>query len=162
MEARQEAARDEAKLQHEAAERAAQRNRVAEFSRRSADAEHERAIEKCYSVCFHLAKAAYGVVVCAGWPDLPQNQKFLADWPTHARGGRPSWWAPPPGMLELAAAELRLCRHINDEPDWAKFLKGYTFGTPWPWRLDAQRGERPAARIGTRRTHWYRQSPATP
>jgi hypothetical protein len=122
-----------------AAARAAEALRVAEMERRREAELRERALDDCYSACFRLAFRAYGVTTGPGWPDRLENQRFLADWPNDARGGRPAWWAPPPGMAELALAERRRDKRYGEpEPDWRRFLGDYKFGEPWPWRGEGQ------------------------
>ena len=134
---RQAAERQEAEHERQRRQREAERQKEAEARQRLEREVRERALEECYSACFRLAFVAYGVTTGADWPERPENQGFLHDWPNGSRGGRPKWWAPPPGMLEFALAERRRERRFGEpEPDWRQFLVGYEFGTAWPWRAD--------------------------
>ena len=129
------AARHEAEQVRWRQQREAERQKEVEAQQRRENEARERALYDSYSACFRLAFRAYGVVTGPDWPDRPENQRFLTDWPNAVRGGPPKWWAPPPGMLEFAVAERRREHRFGEpEPDWRQFLVGYEFGTPWPWR----------------------------
>jgi hypothetical protein len=140
---RQAVARYEAEQARRRREREAEEQRIAEIQRRREAEEHERALDDSYSACFKLAMQAHGVKLGPGWLDRPEHQQFLREWPTRAAGGVPAWWAPPPGMLEFALAERRRQHCFGDPaPNWAQFLAGYKFRTPWPWRREQTDAER--------------------
>ena len=140
---RQAAARYEAEQARRRREREAEERRIAEIRQRREAEERAIALGDCHGACFRLAMKAYGVSLCPGWRDLPENQAFLNDWSSRAAASPPAWWAPPPGMLEFALAERRRLKFYNEpEPDWGQFLGDYKFGTPWPWRVEPADAER--------------------
>jgi hypothetical protein len=88
------------------------------------------------------AQAAYqdfGSPKGAYWPQEPENQPFVRDWPTE----RPAWWLPPPGLRGPMAEWLKDLANLPDEhPDWSQWIPPYEPGKPWPWRkVDAERPE---------------------
>jgi hypothetical protein len=134
---RQAAARWEAEERRHRQECEAARRAREAADRRCEDERRARALQDCYSACFRLAFVAYGVTTGPGWPSRPENQRFLADWPNRALGGPPAWWRAPPNMLEFALAERRRDKRYGEpEPDWGRFLEGYKFDAPWPWRVE--------------------------
>jgi hypothetical protein len=92
----------------------------AEARRRAREEEADR-------VCRRAAYRDFGSPKGAYWPQEPENQPFVRDWPTQ----RPAWWRPPPGLLEAVAADLPRQRVLPyREPDWGPWVPPYVPGRP--------------------------------
>ena len=109
----------------------------------------ERALDRAYQVCLRLAFRDLDPPLTGRHPngrpcfrreDFPQ---YDADWPRE----RPSWWRPPPGMLEAVRAEPGVIPYGYVEPDWRRWVPPYVPGRPWPWRA-AGTSDAPAAGTG--------------
>jgi hypothetical protein len=129
-----------ARQQREAERR---RRQEAELMARLERERTERALDRAYAICLHLAFRDFDPPLTGRHPngrpcfrreDFPQ---YAADWPRE----RPPWWLPPPGMLEAVRAEPACKPYDYQEPDWRRWVPPYVPGRPWPWRDDA--GEPP-------------------
>src|SRR5689334_11449633 len=137
-----------ARQQREAERR---RREEAELRARLERERTERALDRAYQVCLRLALRDLDPPLTGRHPngrpcfrreDFPQ---YDADWPR----ARPSWWRPPPGMLEAVRAEPGVIPYGYVEPDWRRWVPPYVPGRPWPWRAaGGGTSDAPAAATG--------------
>ena len=140
---RREIAAERRQAEAAAAERQRQRLEAAEAERREEELRRQRgearrratAMLFAYAECRLAATAALFPVYSEGLYDTPEYRAFLETWPLPDQ--RPSWWQPPPGMLEEVMARLRpwFAGRVRLQPDLAPLVPaGVDFTQPWPWR----------------------------
>jgi hypothetical protein len=96
--------------------------------------ERKKLLDECYRVCFRVALEglwAAGMPKGPRWDEHPDAQQLRRDFPHD----RPSWWAPPPGLLELVKVDLpKQTQFPYTEPDRRSWAPPYEPGRRWPWR----------------------------
>ena len=147
---RREIAAERRRAEAAAAERRRRRLEAAEAGRREEELRRRRAeayrlksaMPFAYAECRLAASAARFPVYSEGLYDTPAFAAFLEAWPLPDH--RPSWWRPPPGMLEQVEARLTpwLAGKVRQPPDFRALVPtGIDFAQPWPWRADDDRGD---------------------
>ena len=118
------------KYDQERAQREAAKRREAEWREREAKRQMERWLDQAYGHCKRCAHQDIGSPKGGDW--VHRTPHWSADWPVP----RPSWWLPPPGLLEAVMAEPACIPYGYQEPDWRRWVPTYVPGRPWPWRAD--------------------------
>jgi hypothetical protein len=118
------------KYDQERAQREAAKRREAEWREREAKRQMERWLDQAYGHCKRCAHRDIGSPKGPDW--VHRTPHWSADWPVQ----RPSWWLPPPGLLEAVMAEPACIPYGHQEPDWRQWVPTYVPGRPWPWRAD--------------------------
>jgi hypothetical protein len=118
------------KYDQERAQREAAKRREAEWREREAKRQKERWLDQAYGHCKRCAHRDIGSPKGPDW--VHRTPHWSADWPVQ----RPSWWLPPPGLLEAVMAEPACIPYGHQEPDWRRWVPTYVPGRPWPWRAD--------------------------
>ena len=111
-------------------ERELEEQRLAAFWERERQRKLDRALDRAYGNCKRCAYEDAGRPRGPRWPE--ETPHWKEDWPT----SRPSWWAPPPGMLEVVQAQPECIPYGYQEPDWRQWVPPYVPGRPWPWRVE--------------------------
>lgn len=131
--------RDRAEREEERARIAAERRRVAAWTAYHEAGERHRKLSQVYGICVGLARDDVGG--CEAIRLGTMTPRWREDWPHD----RPSWWMPPPGMLEAFLKQSKYSLWTQEESYWRQWWPGYVPGRPWPFRDDAYTApERPS------------------